>query len=589
MSASVRSHARTDVGRVREINEDNFLVDRKLGLYIVCDGMGGHAAGEVASAIAVQAFRDALKKDEDFLSDFAKGDTSVRPEDLKNLVESSAHAANAAVYVESQRDTAKRGMGTTLTALVLVGNHGFIAHVGDSRCYLVRGNQVKMLTEDHSVINELRKRGKLKPEIVAKIQNKNAVTRAVGVFETVEVDTFHFLTAPGDRYILCSDGLHGYVETEEEMNSLVEGLGEETGTQRLIDIANERGGKDNITAIIATIPEEDGGTNDLVLGYETLASMPFFRHLEPRELLRVQAMARPRGFQNDEIVVTEGQAGDSIFVVLKGNAKVCKGDAEIAKFEAGHFFGEMSLVEKAPRSATVKSDGAAQMLEIARADFFKILREEKDIGVKLLWNFVTELSKRLRATSQNLAAVKEQMNQVEDMTEALLFEDDPHHRGRSVLPAVTLQTTEPVVPRSPRVPSLRAVTATSLSDTIVPDGPVYQPNPSVAPTTAPHATIPDTAMLGSEDPSQAGETVRPPAGEEDPATVEAVTAPLPQTEPESGGVAIVQRRRKVNVIDDDQTQLAPVAPVVAPEPAHAHPHEVAPDTDAPTPPDGITR
>ena len=108
MSASVRSPARTDVGRVREINEDNFLVDRKLGLYIVCDGMGGHAAGEVASAIAVQAFRDALKKDEDFLSDFAKGDTSVRPEDLKNLVESSAHAANAAVYVESVHGVALR-------------------------------------------------------------------------------------------------------------------------------------------------------------------------------------------------------------------------------------------------------------------------------------------------------------------------------------------------------------------------------------------------------------------------------------------------------------------------------------------------
>jgi serine/threonine protein phosphatase PrpC/CRP-like cAMP-binding protein len=563
MSATVRSHARTDVGRVREHNEDNFLVDRKLGLFVVCDGMGGHAAGEVASAIAVQALRDALKKDGDFIDDFAKGDNSVRPEDLKNLLESAAHAANAAVYTESQRDTAKRGMGTTLTALVLVGNHGFIAHVGDSRCYLVRGNQVKMLTEDHSVINELRRRGKLKPEIVAKIQNKNAVTRAVGVFETVEVDTFHFLTAPGDRYILCSDGLHGYVETEEELNSLVEGLGEETATQRLIDIANERGGKDNITAVIATLPADDGDANDLVLGYETLASMPFFRHLEPRELLRVQAMARPRGFQHDEIVVTEGQAGDSIFVVLKGNARVSKGDADIAKFEAGHFFGEMSLVEKVPRSATVKSDGPSQMLEIARADFFKILREEKDIGVKLLWNFVTELSKRLRATSQNLAAVKEQMNQVEDMTEALLFEDDPYHRGRSNLPAqLHHHAPQPAAPslRAPKVPSLRAVTEASISDTIVPHEPVYVPNPSVAPHESSHTH--DEHELAMQN---AAPTVIPPPDED-----------------LGGGVAVVQRRRKVNVIDADNTQLAPVPPnaPVAPE---------APDTDLPTPPDGLDR
>lgn len=466
MPATIRSHARTDVGRVREHNEDNFLVDRRLGLYVVCDGMGGHASGEVASALAVQGLRDALKKDEDFLLDFAKGDASVRPEDVKNLLESAAHAANAAVFTEAQRDASKRGMGTTLTALVLVGGYGFIAHVGDSRCYLYRGGEVRMLTEDHSVINELKRRGKLTPQILEKIGNKNAVTRAVGVYETVEVDTFHFLTAPGDRYLLCSDGLHGYVEKEEELNALVAGLGEEIATQRLIDIANERGGKDNITAVIATIAQDDGDASDMVLAYETLAGMPFFRHLEPRELLRVQAMARPRAFKDTDTVVTEGTPGDSIFVVLKGNAKVQKGDAEIARFEAGHFFGEMSLIEKAPRSATVLSDGASQMLEIARADFFKILREEKDIGVKLLWNFVTELSKRLRATSQNLAAVKEQMNStVEDLSDAdvLLFEDEA--------PPV-----QAPVPRAPRVPSLRAVTPEATSDTMVPPGPHARPS-----------------------------------------------------------------------------------------------------------------
>ncbi|MDP3277082.1 MAG: cyclic nucleotide-binding domain-containing protein [Deltaproteobacteria bacterium] len=458
MAATLRCHARTDVGRVREHNEDNFLIDRKLGLYVVCDGMGGHASGEVASAVAVGALREALKKDEDFITDFLNGDASIRPEDVKNLVEAAARAANAAVFNEALRDPAKRGMGTTLTAMVLARDYGFIAHVGDSRCYMVRGGEVKMLTEDHSVINELRRRGKLTPQILAKLTNKNAVTRAVGVFETVEVDSFMFLTAPGDRYVLCSDGLHGYVDTELELGQLIEGLGEETATQRLIDVANERGGKDNITAIVLSLSDDNGDPNDLVLAYETLASMPFFRHLEPRELLRVQAMARPRVFEDNAPIVNEGDEGDSIFVVLRGNAKVSKGGLEIATLEAGHFFGEMSLVERRPRSAAVRSDGSSQLLEITRVEFFRILREEKDIGVKLLWNFVTELSKRLRATSQNLAAAKEQIGIVEDLTDALFLEDEP-------LPPPS------AIPRSARVPRLDHDTNNELSDTLVPPAP----------------------------------------------------------------------------------------------------------------------
>ncbi len=423
MAEALRSHARTDVGRVREHNEDNFLVDRKIGLYVVADGMGGHAAGEVASAMAVQALRDALKKDEDFIVDFLKEEQSVRPEDIKHLLEAAARAANGAVFAEAQAHPEKRGMGTTMTAMLLLRGHGFIAHVGDSRAYLVRGGDVRMITEDHSVLNELKRRGKLRPELVEKLQVKNAVTRAVGVFETVDVDTFHFLVAPGDRFLLCSDGLHGYVEEEKEIAEIIGSLSEESAAQRFIDLANERGGKDNITAIVVGVPEEETeDARNVAQSYATLANTPFFRYLEPRELMRVQALAKPRGFTNGQPVVREGETGDSFFVVIDGHATVHKGEAEIAKLSPGEHFGEMALVDKTPRSATVRSEGTAKMLEIARADFFKILREEKDIGIKLLWNFVNVLTQRLRNTSQALGEAKEALL-AEDLTDEL-FEDE---------------------------------------------------------------------------------------------------------------------------------------------------------------------
>ncbi len=438
-TATLRSHARTDVGRVRDHNEDNFLVDRKLGLFVVADGMGGHASGEVASAVAVHGLRDALKKDADFVEDFLKGDKSVRPEDIKNLLEAAVRAANLAVFHEAQANPEKRGMGTTTSALMLLDGHGFIGHVGDSRVYMVRGGEVRMLTEDHSVLNELKRRGKLRPELVEKLQIKNAVTRAVGVFETVEVDSFHFLVAPGDRFLLCSDGLHGYFTEDKEIAQVMAGISDETATQRFIDIANERGGKDNITAIVITIPEEDGAANDLALAYETLANMPFFRFLEPRELLRVQALAKPRAYEDTQSVVGEGDPGDSIFVVLGGQSHVKKGDNVIATLGPGEFFGEMSLVDKVPRSASVVADGTCRMLEISRSDFFKILREEKDIGIKLLWNFVTVLTNRLRNTSQALGEAKEALH-AEDLTD-VLFADE--------------EVRASLMPRAPSIPAQR--------------------------------------------------------------------------------------------------------------------------------------
>jgi serine/threonine protein phosphatase PrpC/CRP-like cAMP-binding protein len=417
-------HARTDVGRTRGHNEDSYLCDPTLGLYAVADGMGGHAAGEVASSLAMQALSAAARRDRDFVDDFTHGDGSVRPEDIKNLLGAAVNAANAEVYAAAQAAPERRGMGTTLTALLLVGRRAFIAHVGDSRLYLVRGQEVRQLTEDHSVINELKRRGRLRPEVLEKIPNKNAVTRAVGVFETVEVDTFQVLAAPGDRFVLCSDGLHRYFQHDSDLAALIKGDDEEA-TGRMIAWANERGGVDNITAIVITLPDETADSTvvqDLAHAYTTLGSVPFFRNLEPRELMFVQALAEVRERVVGECVVAEGKAGDSMFVILTGRCAVRKGDVEIARLGPGEHFGEMAMVERVPRSATVVVEEDARLLEFNRSNLFRILRESKDTGVKLLWNIITALAGRLRDTSTQLGEAREALA-AEDLTAHLFIEE----------------------------------------------------------------------------------------------------------------------------------------------------------------------
>src|SRR6516162_6615610 len=210
--------AATDVGKKRETNEDNFLVDKKLSLFVVADGMGGHASGEVASQLAVHEFRNAVDASRDLVERYTKNDATVRPQDVLTLLENAVQAAGHAVFEKAQAEPEKRGMGTTASALLIAGDRGFIAHVGDSRIYLLRQNQVHQLTEDHSLINELVRRGKIKRDEIDSSpysKYKNAVTRAVGAYESVETDTLDFEVLPGDHFLLCSDGLHAYLKDSD--------------------------------------------------------------------------------------------------------------------------------------------------------------------------------------------------------------------------------------------------------------------------------------------------------------------------------------------------------------------------------------
>jgi protein phosphatase len=244
-------HGLTDLGRKRRSNEDAFFMDDELGLYVVADGMGGHAAGEVASREAVDTLYGMVKRGLGKLRELVDPVSEEDASAACRLMESAVQAATYFVYSIAEIDRDKSGMGTTISALLVLGDYAVTAQVGDSRIYLVRDGTVEQLTEDHTLIAWQLKQGLITPQEAERSPHKNVITRAVGNREYVQVDTKLVPLASGVRFLLCSDGLHGYVQ-DADIPGIV-GLGGKASVQRFINLANDRGGKDNITAVLVEL------------------------------------------------------------------------------------------------------------------------------------------------------------------------------------------------------------------------------------------------------------------------------------------------------------------------------------------------
>ena len=414
MPLKVQSTMQTDVGMVRDHNEDCGHVDPQNRFIICSDGMGGHAAGEVASSIAVHEIRDAIYNNRDLLDRYRVDHPGVQAYEILQVLEHAIQAACGAVHARAQAEPDKRGMGTTATVLLVAGSgdhlRGFIAHVGDSRVYLARQNQCHILTEDHSLMNELVRRGKLNREQIESSpykQYKNAVTRAVGVYGSVEVDTFDFDILPGDRFLICSDGMYAYVDEEELPKQLAAGDVRDV-PRLLVEHANKGGGHDNITAVVIRVGDTASTelaprTTEVSLKLEVLKGMQMFRYLSYKELVRVSNIAEMIELSADQQIFSAGQPGDAMYVVLSGTVKLTKGETAVAELGRGAHFGEMALVDRSVRSLGAKATEGTRLVVIHRKDFYEIIKREPALATKMLWSFVQVLGQRLRKTTNDLS------------------------------------------------------------------------------------------------------------------------------------------------------------------------------------------
>jgi protein phosphatase len=241
----------TDLGRKRSTNEDAFYIDDELGLYVVADGMGGHAAGEVASREAVDTLYGMVKRGVRGLRELVDPLSDADARAACRLMESAVQAATYFVFSIAEIDRDKSGMGTTLSGLLVLGDYVVTAQVGDSRIYRIQDGAVEQLTEDHTLIAWQLKQGLITPQEAARSPHRNVITRAVGNREYVQVDTKCVPLSPGVRFLLCSDGLHGYLR-DSDIPAIV-AMGGTSAVARFVKLANERGGKDNITAVLVEV------------------------------------------------------------------------------------------------------------------------------------------------------------------------------------------------------------------------------------------------------------------------------------------------------------------------------------------------
>ena len=246
---TIKAFGLTDVGQRRESNEDDFLLEPGHGVYAVADGMGGHAAGEIASKRAIETLRDVLRRDD-------SENRSMTSEEAAEWLRSAVVEANRRICDSIRLHEERRGMGTTVVAMVQSGREAIVGHVGDSRLYLLRGGEFLRLTSDHSWVNEQVKLGLMNDDAAQRHPMRNIVTRALGSRPDVTVDLSAVEVEPGDVFLLCSDGLNTML-TDPQIQGILAARRQdpESACRELVREANAHGGEDNVTVVVACVAD----------------------------------------------------------------------------------------------------------------------------------------------------------------------------------------------------------------------------------------------------------------------------------------------------------------------------------------------
>lgn len=390
----------TDVGKKRLRNEDRLYVGNDLGLFIVADGMGGHAAGDLAAQIAVAVASEHLENNQSVIERVRRGQES--PDELVTVTRNAVEAASRQVYEKATSNAAHAGMGCTMTVLLAVGQHAAMAHVGDTRLYLLRDSEVHQLSADHTLAAELVKVGAITAEQAVNHHYAHILSRSVGNQEGAQVDTLLLDIAPGDRFLLCSDGLSGYLRDTSWLAEQLAAEDVEEIPDQLIEYANSAGGSDNITVVVATIeadpPEEPLAaalSNQAQVKHEALSSVFLFEELSLAKQARIINASVVLELPAEETLVEQGSELSRMLVVAEGLLEIVRNGEVIAELGPGDYGGTSTLLEPRLARASLRAKKPSRVLSLESAAFQELVRQRPWLGVELLSRLGRELAREV--------------------------------------------------------------------------------------------------------------------------------------------------------------------------------------------------
>lgn len=457
----------SDTGKVRQRNEDCIRIEPELGLFIVADGMGGYAGGDVASSIACETITSQVRAARDLIDRFGQI-SSVGDSDpfeflsLRQQIMSMISDAIVAADVEIQRvaavdaaagSNALTGMGSTVVLALVVGARAFVAHLGDSRAYLLGREGAVRLTLDHSLLQGLVDGGQISQAEIARFPMKNVLTKALGVPGGVVPDVMDFLLRPGERILLCSDGLHGLVR-DDFLFKLGHKAAPTHCASRLVAYANAAGGNDNISVVLVEAVEDDPGlTAEVTPGKGWAADVPemeasvsevdhdidgatltpapsgtaavraasraggpcvgdrvrehsLFRGLTHGEWLRMFSSTPRQCFESGATIFSAGELSDGMYAILCGSVEVTKDGNVIKVFGPGSTLGEMCLVDERVRLANAVARGRTVLMFLSRHSFQTMCDKQPVTAVRLLRQLQSRTASWLRDARDELNIMK---------------------------------------------------------------------------------------------------------------------------------------------------------------------------------------